>query len=54
MTKSAEIAEGIEVCSYCELPIDSESAKHCTCGFVQRQEQKTPEAVDSDEWSDIT
>lgn len=54
MIKSAEIAEGTEVCPRCGLPVESESDKRCACAFAQPREQNAPEAADLDEWSDVT
>lgn len=50
MSKSVEVAEGIEICPRCLLPIESESGSQCSCGFAQC-EQAT---ADCDDWSDVT
>ena len=54
MIKSAEIAEGVEVCPHCGLSVESESTKHRSCGLAHSREQNAPEVADGDEWSDVT
>ena len=53
MTKSAEIAEGIEICPRCLLPIESDSGNRCSCDIGQ-PEQNANAAIDGDEWSVVT